>query len=322
LPDPPSEVRALAEARLAARRDRDYAAADRLRDEIADAGWLVTDTPDGFALTLRPPFSLLPSLRELPDNAGRPDARRATVSVLVDGWPDDVRRCIDALLAYTDDDVVVQALDLGDVDGAGHALHEFAGPRLEEWHLAARPHWHGGEGTVGWAATRRALLRADVARVHVWCEVSTVFEGDALSPLLTALDDDGVVAAGWRGVLVDLDDEWRSFHDGGTGEVDALLGYLFAMRREAALATDGPDQKARYYRNADMEFSFALRAAAVAAGRAGRLVVPGENLPCRQERHHGYHDTEPAYRERESARNYQRFLARYRGRTDLLAPRG
>jgi hypothetical protein len=321
LAEPPPEVRALAEQRAQARAARDFAGADSLRDAIAAAGWTVADAAGGaFTLTPKPPYDVLTSLADLPDNSASPDTRRVTVSVLVDGWPDDARTCVAALLAHTTDDVVVQALDLGNVDGAGDALHEFAGDRLEEWHIAGAAGWapgSAGQG-VGWAAARAALLRADTARIHVWCDLSTVFTGDALAPLLDAIDSEAdVVAAGWRGVNVDLGDEWRSFQPAGPGEVDALLGYLFAMRRSAALAAGGPDPKARFYRNADMEFSFALRA----SNRGHRLVVPVADLPCRQDRHRGYHDSDPAYRDRESARTYQRFLQRFRGRTDLLAPR-
>ena len=309
--EPPRDVVALAEQRAQARADRDFAAADRLRDEIAAAGWVVADVAGGtFTLTEKPPYDVLASVRELPDNSGVADTHDATVSVVVDGWPDDVRTCIEALLAHTDPEVVVQVLDLGNVDGAGDSLHEVAGPRVQEWHVA---------GPAGWSDARTALLKADTARVHVWCDLSTVFTGDALTPLLAAIDADAdVVAAGWRGVNVDVDDQWRSFVDAGPGDVDALLGYLFAMRRSAALAAGGPHPKARFYRNADMEFSFMMREASA----GGRLVVPVADLPCRQDRHRGYHDSDPAYRDKESARTYQRFLQRYRGRTDLLAPRG
>jgi hypothetical protein len=326
----PDEVVALAEQRAAARRDRDFAAADRLREEIAAAGWLVTDTSDGYALMPRPPYDVVSSPKELPDRSGEADSRRATVSLVVDGWPDDVRECVQALLDHVPDDVVVQALDLGDIDGAGAVLHEYAAQpelarRLEVWHVAGPASWSpaaGGQGGHGWAAARTALLRADTARVHVWCDLSTVLTGDALTPLLEAIDaDDGVVGAGWRGVAVDLADEWRSFVDAPAGEVDALLGYLLAMRRSTALAAAVPHPKARFYRNADMEASFALREAARAAGGAGRLVVPATDLPVRQGRHRGYHDSDPAYRDAESARTYNRFLQRFRGRTDLLAPR-
>jgi len=43
----PAEVMALAEERAAARARRDWAAADRLREQIAALGWQVQDTPEG-----------------------------------------------------------------------------------------------------------------------------------------------------------------------------------------------------------------------------------------------------------------------------------
>ncbi|MDX6206229.1 MAG: hypothetical protein QOF39_2286, partial [Frankiales bacterium] len=113
----------------------------------------------------------------------------------------------------------------------------------------------------------------------------------------------------------DLADEWRSFVDAGPGEVDAILGYLFAFRRSAGLAVGGPHAKARFYRNADLEFSLMLREA------GGRLVVPAAALPVRQDRHRGYHDSDPAMRDAESAKTYQRLLQRFRGRKEILAPR-
>ena len=49
----PEEVQALAERREAARGERDFAEADRLRDELAERGWEVRDTPDGARLVRR-----------------------------------------------------------------------------------------------------------------------------------------------------------------------------------------------------------------------------------------------------------------------------
>jgi cysteinyl-tRNA synthetase len=43
----PAEMVALAEQREAARRDKDWAEADRLRDALRDAGWEVRDGPQG-----------------------------------------------------------------------------------------------------------------------------------------------------------------------------------------------------------------------------------------------------------------------------------
>jgi len=47
---PPEDVFMLAKERQQARIDKDWAASDRLRDEIAEMGWQVQDTPDGWNL--------------------------------------------------------------------------------------------------------------------------------------------------------------------------------------------------------------------------------------------------------------------------------
>jgi cysteinyl-tRNA synthetase len=47
VPEPGPDVRALAEQRQAARAARDFAEADRLRDELREHGWEVRDGPDG-----------------------------------------------------------------------------------------------------------------------------------------------------------------------------------------------------------------------------------------------------------------------------------
>ena len=302
--EPPAEVTELAQRRAAARANRDFAAADALRARIAEMGWQVRDAPDGYVLAPAPPYPVHPTVDALPDQAGEPDSGRATVALVVDGWPGDLRTCVTALLEHAPADVVVAAVDLGNVDGAGDALHDLAVEhpgRVEEWHVA---------GQTGWGPARNALLRVDTAAIHVFMDNSTILAGDALTPLLRCFDDPSVVGAGWRGVAVE--DDWHHFRDTGPGDAEALLGYLFAVRREAAIAVGGFPRKARFYRNADLEFSFALRDAGV-----GRLVVPEGDLPVRQARHRGYHDTDPAWRDRESKRNYDRFLARFRGRDDL-----
>lgn len=48
--EPPEEVLTLVEERQQARADKNWAASDRLRDEIAEMGWQVQDTPKGWNL--------------------------------------------------------------------------------------------------------------------------------------------------------------------------------------------------------------------------------------------------------------------------------
>ena len=51
--DVPAEIQALLDARAAARKERNWAESDRLRDEIAAAGWAVKDSKDGQTVTKR-----------------------------------------------------------------------------------------------------------------------------------------------------------------------------------------------------------------------------------------------------------------------------
>jgi hypothetical protein len=338
---PSAQVRELARRRAQARSDRDFVAADALRAQIEDLGWQVADASDGYSLQPLRGYEVLPGLKALPKlpaqhgqkpahglaaprglNAlrgldaphglaaarglaatrgpGRAPAgdRQATVALLVQGWPDDLRECVGALLEHAPAGVMIACLDLGNADGAGDVLHELASghrDRIEEWHVPAGS---------GWGEARTAMLEADPAGVHVIMETSTILTGDALGPLLAAVREDGVAAAGWRGA--DPDPDQRSFHDAGPGRVTALLGYLLAVRTEAALQAGGLPAQARFYRNADLEFSLRL-------GAHGALVVPPGPLPVRQARHRGYHDSDPAYGERESRRNYSRVLELLRG---------
>lgn len=303
----PAEVIALAEARAQARVEKDFARSDELRDAISAAGWQIKDSAEGYVLTERPPFEVAMTLTSLIEQSAAVEAEVCTIGVIVDGWPDDLRTCLDALLAHAPAGAVVIGLDLGNVDGAGLVLHEYslAHPtRIVELHCAQTLQ------QCGWSAAVVSLLRISSSRVHIVMDLSSVIAGDAITPLIAAIDGP-VVGAGWKGANVDVDDAWRSVIEAGPGEVDVLLGYFAAFDREAALATP-PHPKAKFYRNADLEWSLALRAA------GGLLVVPADDLPVRQDRHRGYHDSDPEYRDRESRKTYDRILQSYRGRDEIL----
>jgi cysteinyl-tRNA synthetase len=87
-----------------------------------------------------------------------------------------------------------------------------------------------------------------------------------------------------------------------------------AFRREDALAVGGFDPRFRFYRNADIDFSFRLR------DRGGRAVVVS-GAPVARHEHRLWEATEPQERDRLSRRNFYRFLDRWRDREDLLVGR-
>jgi hypothetical protein len=303
--NPPADVIALAEERQAARAARDFQRSDSLRDEIADLGWVISDHPEGFRLEAKPPYKVQASLSDVrPSTDLNPHSVAA--GIIVEGWVEDAIDSLQRLLEHSSD-LVVHVFDVANESETGVRLEEFARshPGLIDLH-------HLG-GSPGWGPMARRLLEISTAPLHLLMDPSTLFEGDALAPLVAAMEEPSIFAAGWRGGLVDVEDEWRNVVDRGPGEVDVLNGYLMLVRRNEALATDLPHPKARFYRNADLEFSLHLRA------RGGRLVAM--DLPVAQGRHHGYYDSEPEFRERESRRTYDRLLKSFRGRTEILSPR-
>ena len=252
---------------------------------------------------------MLASVTDLPDRSGEQTSARRTVSLLVEGWPDDLRTCVEALGRAPAARCRRPGLDLGNVDGAGDVLHELAQAHpavVEELHV---------ERPAGWAQARTALLKHDIARVHIWLDPSTVLEGDALPPILDDVrrpDGRRRRLAGSRSSTVDD----RGARSSTPGRARSTPCWVTCSRSaaERGSRSGGPHPKARFYRNADMEFSLLLREA------GGRLVVPAGDLPVRQDRHRGYHDSDPDYRDAESAKTYQRLLQRFRGKEEILAP--
>lgn len=303
----PEAIRQLAALRAEARASKDFSQADQLRSEIDAAGWRVVDTADGFELVEKPPFDVYPSLAEADCEAIAP----LVVTLIVDGWPDDVDTCLQALTSHAPVDSAVLVFDCGNVDHAGERAEAWAHSHPDRVRVV---HLEQTLQQMGWAAIVTKAVELANCSAFVVMDLSTVLEGDAFTPMLEILNDESIVATGWRGVNVNVDDAWRSFDSSGPGEVDAVLGYLMMVRRDRALQVP-PNPKARFYRNADMEWSLLLREA------GGRIVIPEGELPVRQDRHHGYHDSDPAYRDKQSKKTYDRILQRFRGRDELLAPR-
>ena len=291
----PDFVFELANARMAARADKDWALADTLRTTIVNLGYEVVDVPDGFELIEKAAFITLAFARDI-----RPIdlEKETTVALIVEGFTDDALESVEAIKANSDCGVVI--LSIGD-------------PGVLVQVMDSRTYLFAVAPGAGWGDCANTLLAKIQSKYVVIMDPSTRFIGDAITPVVAELEKGEYVAVGWRGGLVNVDDEWRSVDDKGDGEVDVLFSYFMALNREAALETGGFNLRALYYRNADMEFSLKIRQA------GGRLLQM--ELPLEQGRHHGYHDADPDYREAQSKKNYDRILERFRGKSAILSPR-
>ena len=296
MPKPPEEVVRLAEERAAARSSRDFAAADAIRDRIASAGWSVVDEPDGYRLEPDVPISR-PIVRERPQDVVSllddvPDLD-VTVHWVNQGWPEDIERAIAGFRAHEEGRSVQYVVaDVTDRDPVA-------------WGDLVDVVWLE-EGT-GWGAARNAGLKRTRGRTVVVADGSVEPVGDVFGPLEAALDDPRVGIVGPFGIVTH---DLRQFDEASSGDVDAIEGYLMAFSRQTLLEAGLFDEKFRWYRTADIEYSFRVRD----LDRRARIV----DVPVTKHEHRMWFETPPEERARWSKRNFYRFLDRFRDRWDLL----
>jgi hypothetical protein len=295
----PEEVRRLADERAERRAAKDYAAADRIRDRLAELGFRVVDTQAGPSIAPiereaeieRVDADAVPSVLEEPPTAD------ASVEWVVEGWTEDVARAIAGFRASAGGRTMQYVV----ADKTGSDPSAF-GEGVEVLALA--------EGT-GWASARNAALRRSRGRIVLAVDGSIEPVGDVFGPIERALAEESVGVCGPFGIVTE---DLRTFEPspgvGERAEVDAVEGYLMAFRRDV-LERVGPfDEKFRWYRTADIDWSFRVKDAGLRA-----VVV---DVPVTRHEHRMWAATPPAERDRLSKRNFYRFLERFRDRTDLL----
>ena len=161
---------------------------------------------------------------------------------------------------------------------------------------------------TGWGAARNAGLRRSRGRTVLAVDGSVEPTGDVFAPLEAALKDDAVGVCGPYGIVTrDL----RQFDEApGPGPCDAIEGYLMAFRREVLGVAGLFDEKFRWYRTADIDWSFRVKD----AGFRCEVV----SVPVTKHAHRMWFETEPVERAKWSKRNFYRFLDRFRDRWDLV----
>ncbi|NDC17288.1 MAG: hypothetical protein EBZ92_05040 [Actinobacteria bacterium] len=291
----PDSVTQLAQARMDARAAKDFKLADKYREDLMHAGYEVVDVAGGYELRPKKPYITLAYPRDIRPIDLENDV---TVGIIVDGFTDDALETVRTLKSYSDCAVAIIAI--GD-----------AGALFEE--MDKRTYLISVAQGASWADCANVFLEKVASKYVVVMDPSTQFTGDAISPVIDELAKGQYVAVGWRGGLVNLEDQWRSVDDKGIGEVDVLFSYFMAFNREAITQVGGFNPRAVYYRNADIEFSLKIRQA------GGKLLQM--DLPLTQGRHHGYHDVDPDYRDAQSKKTFDRILEKFRGKEAILSPR-
>jgi GT2 family glycosyltransferase len=228
----------------------------------------------------------------------------ASVQVVADDHGEDLRRALRGLTAHPPSNtwelIVVANAPTFELDAV-----------LAE-DLPVAPIVLRTDRRLGWADGRTLGLRRSRGEITIMLDTSLEPTGDFVTPLIAAFDDPTVGIAGPWGVT---SPDARHFEAAPAGEVDAIEAYCLAMRREPLRAVGGFDRRFRFYRNADLDLSFAVRDLGWRAVRTGPL-------PLQRHEHRGWTSHPEAERDRLSKRNFYRFLEHWGDRPDLLVRPG
>jgi len=279
-----------------ARESGDYAAADALR---ARTDVRLEDHNGNALLVARPDRRMgrrtrrsIASPRELDDRTAERATREWTIAVTSREWPEDVERCVRAVLRFAPADAEVLVLDQGSSDPSAERLDRLAwGERVRVIHA---------DRDLGEGAGRNALLRVARGRLLLQLDPSVELLGDLFTVLKAALHAGAGIAGPWGLRTKDL----RHFDEVTDGACDAIQGYCQATRRDTLLAVGGFDERYRFYRNLDIAVSFALRE------RGLRAVAVGVGLAVRHI-HRAWEALPQEERDKRSRKNYDRMYKRF-----------
>ena len=221
------------------------------------------------------------------------------ICLIAEGFTEDLITCVSSITKHTKTPISIYA------NGKSNWLAE---DQFNSQQISIKKE----KNPLGWGNVVNYFLNTFTDDYLIIMDPSTIFTGDPVPETLSTLES-GYQGVGWKGGLVNVEDEWRTTTDKGAGEVDVLFSYYLALDRKFTITAGGANPSAKYYRNADLELSLAIRAS------GGKLMQI--DLPLEQGRHHGYYDTDPDYRDKNSRKNYQRILERFRGKNEILSPR-
>lgn len=288
-----------------------YAVTDGARADLEAEGYRVADDRTGGQARYRGASEpqkragLITSLREIKSQLTEPDRVEFSINLLAWDNADEIERGVAAILRHAPQrPYEIVLVDNGSSDGTAEVVQRLANEQPEIIKPLWIDHW------VGEGAGRNAGLMISTGRIVIMLGNHIEVNGDIFTPLAEALDDLEVgVCGGWGITSGDL----RNFESSAGPDVDVVEAYLMAFRRSDLNRVGLLDEKFRFYRHVDLEFSLRF------SDRGQRLIIiPEVKARTIEHEHRLWYGTPPDERERKSKRNFYRFLHRWGDRRDLL----
>ncbi len=328
----PQSIVDLAEARAAARRTRDWTAADRLKADIRAAGWKVVDSGTMYDLerAAAPDVSVdgvdrYGSSATVPSRLDEAPVGTASVVLVATEMPDDLARSMRGLVDHAPDGTQLVIVANAPSEEQASALTALDALDPGAPGLVTDVVWTSAR--LGHATALNVGLRRTRAAIVVVLGADVEVVGDLITPLVAALQDPTIAVAGSFG-LVSPDLGRFDAGPDASADVDAIDGAVQGFRR-ADYARRGPlDEGFTTAPSLDVWWSLVLRDGYAdpssdpeeAPVHRRAVVVPG--LPVRRRESPGPARGVPPDGDRLSRRNHYRVLKRFATRRDLLVGPG
>jgi cysteinyl-tRNA synthetase len=308
----PEEVAGLVRERQGYRRLKEYERADKVRERVTALGYEVRDR--GRAASATVPFAAwkretagISSSRDVASHLEEKPGVEWTVGLVARRGPKELVRCVKSVrrwLGKRSAEIIV--IDNGFDEDDRAALQPLLNGDARVGILTA-------DHFLGAGAGRNIALRQARGHYVVLIDTSVEVKGDVFERLESMLGGKAVGIAGcWGAMTEDL----RSFEAAEeSGDVHAVEGYLMAFRRDVLRKSGWMDEKFRFYRHLDLDFSFCVRS-------LGLRAVIDTTLPVVRHKHMEWESTPVEERNRLSKRNYYRFLRKWEDRPDLAGAPG
>ncbi len=302
----PAEILALSHERDALRKRGRYDQADALKRQIEEAGYAIKDNPRGAHLIILPSIEVdgkvyrttgqLPSLLDEADNF------TFSVNILARNSFEQTRRCLESVLRFADKSDIEILL----VDNASRDELVLWAETLQR--TVQHLHVLRASRAMGEAEARNIGLKRSRGRYILLLDSSVELTGDVFTPLAKTLSDPKVGITGLHGLCTD---DLRHFEVSQRTEVEVVDGLCMAFRRKLLKKVGFFDERYRFPRYMDVDFSFAVRDSG-----ANVLITPDLPVRCHAELQDG--NLSDAERARLTKRNFYRFLEKWGSRDDLL----